>query len=161
MIKRAFKLEGGETVDLVTHVNEIMRTKDVTEVIVGTDSQNKRYNTTYVTTVVFKYFGRGAHYIYQRENVKKIKDRFDRLWGEVERSLEVAMFLENKDPETDKIRGTKVDFIELDFNKKELTGSNSMIKASAGYVTGMGFKCKVKPDDGLSAVKAADHLCRR
>jgi len=160
-MKKAFKLDSGELVDLKDHINEIMTTKDVIELIVGCDSQNKRYNTVYVVTVVFKYLTRGAHFIYQRERVVKIKDRFNRLWGEVERSIEIAQFIEDRDPVTNDIRGHKVDFVELDFNKKELTGSNSMIKASVGYVTGMGFKCKVKPDDGLSAVKAADHICRR
>ena len=160
-MKKAFKLDSGELVDLRDHVKEIMTTKDVIELVVGCDSQNKRYNTVYVVTVVFKYLTRGAHFIYQRERVVKIKDRFNRLWGEVERSIEVAQFIEDRDPGTNDIRGYKVDYVELDFNKKELTGSNSMIKASAGYVNGMGFKCKVKPDDGLSAVKAADHICRR
>lgn len=159
MEKKVFKKEGGQLIDLVDYTREVLTKHDVEQVIVGCDSQNKRYNTCYVTTVVFKYFGRGAHYIYQRENVKKIRDRFTRLWGEVERSIDVAKMLEA--PQNKGGAGIKVDYVELDFNKKELTGSNSMLKASQGYVIGMGFKCKVKPDDGLSAVKAADHVVRR
>lgn len=152
-MKKIFKLEGGESVDLIDHVREILQTKDVSEIVVGTDSQNKRYNTCFVVTVVMKYYSRGAHCVYYKENIKKIRDRYTRLWGEVERSVEVAQFLE--------ANNIKVNCVELDFNKKEMTGSNSMIKASNGYVIGMGFNCKAKPDSGLSAVKFSDNVCRR
>ena len=159
MTKKAFKLDNGQLIDLINYTNDLLRIKDVESIIVGTDSQNKRYSTTYVTTVVYKYFGRGAHCVYHRENVKKIKDRFTRLWGEVERSIEIAQQLEL--PPNKGGSGIKVDCIELDFNRKELTGSNAVLKASQGYVIGMGFSCKVKPDDGLSAVRYSDHVCRR
>ena len=154
-MKKLFKLENGESIDLIDHIKTILSDKniDVSEIVVGTDSQNKRYASCYVTAVVLKYHSRGAHAVYYRENVKKIKDRYTRLWGEVERSVEIAQLLE--------ANNIKVNYVELDFNKKELTGSNSMIKASNGYVVGMGFQCKVKPDDGLSAVKYADQVCRK
>ena len=158
-MKRVFKLITEELIDLVDHTNEIIMSKDVTEIIVGCDSQNKRYRTSYVITVVYKYFGRGAHFVYHRENVSKIKDRHLRLWGEVIRSIEVAQLLQA--PSNKGGAGIKVDWVELDFNKKELTGSNSYLQAAQGYVVGMGFKCRVKPDDGLSAVKAADHVVRQ
>lgn len=152
-MKRVFKTEQGDTVDLINYTKKLLaERKDITEVSVGTDSQNKRYNSAYVTVVCFKYGNRGGHCIHTRDNVKKIRDRFTRLWGEVERSVEVAQFLE--------VNNIKVDFVELDFNKKELTGSNPLVKSSKGFVMGMGFECKVKPDDGLSSVKFADHLVR-
>lgn len=154
-MKKVFKTEEGTVIDLITHAKEILadKTKNVSRICVGTDSQNKRYNSCYVTAVCFVYGGRGAHCVYYRENVKKIKDRFTRLWGEVERSVEIAQLLNENH--------IKVDYVELDFNQKELTGSNSMVKASRGYVIGMGFECKVKPDEGLSAVKYCDQVCRK
>ena len=152
-MKKAWKLEGGDTVDLISYTKDLLSKRpDITEISVGSDSQNKKYNTCYVVCVAFKYGNRGAHCIYYKENVKKIRNRFTRLWGECERSVEIATLL--------KLNNVSVDFVELDFNKKELTGSNPMVKSSRGFVMGMGFECKVKPDDGLSSCKYADWVCR-
>lgn len=153
-MKKLFRTEQGDTVDLVDYTKRLLaERKDITQIAVGTDSQNKRYNTCYCTTVAFQYGTRGSHCIYMKENIKKIREKFPRLWGEVTRSIEIAQLLE--------ANNIKVNFVELDFNKKELSGSNPMVASSKGYVIGMGFDCKVKPDDGLSAVKYSDSICRR
>lgn len=152
MTIKPFKLENGELVDAVKHTIEILsKHRDVT-IFVGTDSQNKRYNTVYVTCIAYKYGTRGAHYIYYRENVKKIKDRWPRLWKEVENSLEIAKLLE--------ANNIKVECVELDFNERELARSHDMVAAARGYVIGSGFKCNVKPET-QSAARAADHIVRR
>ena len=60
------------------------------EVHVGCDSQNHKRHTVYVTTVVFRFPNNGAHVIYRRERVPKILDMWTKLWGETERSVELA-----------------------------------------------------------------------
>ncbi len=148
---KPFKLENGELVDAVKHTLQVLSEhRDVT-IFVGTDSQNKRYNTSYVTAIAYKYGTRGAHCIYYRENVKKIKDRWSRLWKEVENSLEVAKMLERNN--------IKVECVELDFNEKEIARSHDMVAAARGYVIGSGFNANVKPET-QSAVRYADHIVR-
>jgi len=154
---KQFKFENGSEVDgLKEYVASIFRAWVLDKefkVFVGCDSQNKRYVTSYATCIVFKYGTRGAHVIHCRDNVRpKIKDRWQRLWGEVERSLEVAQWLRNN--------GFKVDRIDLDFNEKEIARSSEMVASARGYVLGMGFECDVKPGM-VSATRAADHLVRQ
>lgn len=152
-----FKKEGGEVVDSIRHTLQVLDEHKNVTVYVGTDSQNKRHNTCYVTCIAYKYQndsgrGTGAHYIYLRENVKRIKDRWTRLWGEVERSINVAKHLEEN--------GIKVTCVELDFNEKEIARSSDMVAAARGYVIGSNFDCNVKPETQCAA-RAADHVVRR
>ena len=157
-----YKCENGDEVDIIAHTKAVCeryahKTHDL-RIYVGCDSQNGRKmrkgssTTVYATVVAFRYGARGAHFIYTRERVKKIKDRYIRLWGEVERSLEVAKLL--------KENGINVFRVDLDFNEKEIARSSDMVKAAKGYIIGHGFDCEVKPEM-LIAAKAADHLVRK
>lgn len=152
-----FKFESGEEVkNLKEYVSAIYRKYLLDEhfkVYVGCDSQNKRYGTHYATCILFKLGLRGGHFIYQNQVIRpKIKDRWQRLWGEVERSLETAQWLT--------ANGFKVDRVDLDFNEKEIARSSEMVASARGYVIGMGFECAVKPSM-CSACRAADHLVRQ
>lgn len=149
---KQWKLEGGQQIELLTHIQEILAKNPDATIFVGTDSQNKRHFTNYVTCVCFKYNHKGAHYIYQRELVKRIRDRWTRLWKEVEKSLQVAKFIDSY--------SYKIECVELDFNEKELARSHDMVAAARGYVVGSGFNCNVKPETQCAA-KAADYVCRR
>ena len=160
-MKRAFKLEGGELVDDVTHAREVMAKHPDAKIYVGTDSQNKKRYTNYAVAVVFRYGYRGAHYMYHRYKIKKIRDRWSRLWKEVELSIEVANRL--------KEHGIPIYAIDLDFNGDETyvdsngrskqAGSNMMVSSACGYCIGLGYKVIIKPEEQIAA-KAADHLCR-
>lgn len=151
-MKKVFKLEGGESVDSITHTIEVLSENKDVKIYVGTDSQNKRHNSCYVVTIGYKFDNRGMHCIYYKENVKKIKDRYTRLWKEVEMSLEIAKHLED--------HGFKVNCIELDFNEKEIAKSHVMVSAARGYIVGSGFLCNVKPDM-QSAVRYSDFMARK
>lgn len=151
-----FQLENGEQVhDLKEYVSNIFAKHVLSEdfkVYVGCDSQNSRYNTCYVTVIAFRFSRNGTHFIFCRDNVRpKIKDRWPRLWGEVERSLEVAQWL--------KSNGFKVDCVDLDFNRKEIARSNEMVKSAKGYILGFGFNTSVKPEEQVAS-RAADHIVR-
>ena len=124
-----------------------------TKIYLGTDSQNKKYTTNYATTLVFHLGNTGCHVIYTREKGPKIPvdQYFNRLWGEVERSVAVAQYLRHHNVE--------IDHIGLDFNSDPKRKSHQLVKASLGYVEGLGFKGKIKPDM-LPAIKAADELAR-
>ncbi len=123
------------------------------KIYLGTDSQNKLNKTTYATTLVFHLGDAGCHVIYTKDivNLIPIKDYYHRLWGEVERSVNVALYLRGYDIE--------VDQIGLDLNSDPNRKSNALVSSSRGYVEAYGFTCKIKPDI-LPACCAADGLAR-
>tara|TARA_A100001037_G_scaffold227637_1_gene205618 strand:+ start:2570 stop:3031 length:462 start_codon:yes stop_codon:yes gene_type:complete len=144
-----------ETFDVAKYVKEYLELNKEHKIklYLGTDSQNKHYCTKYVTTIVFHIGNTGCHVIYNRDNVDLIPvdDYWNRLWGEVERSVKVALYLRE--------HGIEIETIGLDFNSDPKRKSNKLVKASMGYVESFGFKGRVKPDM-LPAIKAADDLAR-
>ncbi len=114
----------------------------------GCDSQN-RLKTTYATTLVFNIASTGCHVIYRKEVVPIIQDMWTRLWGEAERSVEVALYLRE--------HGIEIDTIDLDYNINPEFKSHKLVSAAVGYVESLGFKARVKPEL-LPAVYAADHI---
>lgn len=119
---------------------------------VGCDSQNLNRSTLYVTTIVLRLPGMGAKVLYRKEKVPRIADMWTKLWGETERSVELANYLR----ETCKLT---VHQIDLDFNEDPSFASHKLLNASAGYVKSMGFDCASKPSL-LMAVWAANALCK-
>lgn len=141
-----------ELSDYIKEYVELNKKHDI-KIYLGTDSQNKSNRTTYATTIVFHIGNTGCHVIYSKENVPLISvaNYWDRLWGEVERSVKVATYLRNNNIE--------IHSIGLDLNSDPNTKSNKLVQSAVGYVEGLGFKAKIKPDM-LPSIKAADDLAR-
>ena len=149
---RKFTVMGGRLKHDVCDYITAMTSESEVEVHVGCDSQNHKRHTVYVTTVVFRFPNNGAHVIYRRERVPKILDMWTKLWGETERSVELAnLILEECN--------LRVNQIDLDFNSDSQYESHKLVSASSGYITSLGFKSKVKPDL-LMAACAATVLCQ-
>lgn len=153
-----FKLLSNHQVidDLSKYIKDILTEKPHTKVYVGTDSQNARRNTIYATVIVLHYLdetesGKGGHVIYNKEIVSKIRDRYTRLWGEVERSLLVGNMLKDNN--------ISVKNIDLDFNEDPKYNSNTVLRAAVGYVEASGFTARWKPNDAFS-VRIADAICK-
>ena len=150
--QRKFTVMGGRLKHDVCDYITAMTQETEVEVHVGCDSQNHKRHTVYVTTVVFRFPNNGAHVIYRRERVPKILDMWTKLWGETERSVELAnLILEECN--------LRVNQIDLDFNSDSQYASHKLVSASSGYITSLGFKSKVKPDL-LMAAWAANVLCQ-
>lgn len=137
---------------LSEYLPEFVKAHPNCEIHVGCDSQNFNQKTTYVTTVVLRYPGKGAHVLYQKIKHPQVKDMWSRLWKEIEYSMEVAQFIQDK-------CGLKVHQIDLDFNENPDYASNKVLKAAVGYVQSMGFESKAKPHL-LMATWAANSLCQ-
>jgi predicted RNase H-related nuclease YkuK (DUF458 family) len=141
--------------DLIPYVKTYLEEnprKDI-RIYVGCDSQNlkKKPHTGYVTVVAFYIGTSGVHLIFLAEKVKKIRDNWTRLWGEVERTMQVAEELRNN--------GVPVYRIDLDFNQDDEHDSNRLVGAGEGLFKGMGYNVASKPDD-LVASRAADHIIK-
>lgn len=150
--QRKFTVMGGKLKHDVCEYITAMTSESPVEVHVGCDSQNHKRHTVYVTTVVFRFPNNGAHVIYRRERLPKILDMWTKLWGETERSVELAnLILEECN--------LRVNQIDLDFNSDSQYASHKLVSASSGYITSLGFNSKVKPDL-LMAAWAANVLCQ-
>ena len=161
MTLKVYKKVDGTLVDPVKHTREVFLKHPEAVMYIGTDSQTHRRSTAYATVIAYRYGHRGVHYIYTLQLLPKIKNLFDRLLKETEFSLECAEMLSEN--------GLKpfIESIDLDFNSLEEHGSHTLISASMGWVTGLGYKArvkipesKVKDDEILIACKAADHQVR-
>ena len=76
-MNRVFKKVTGESVpDIVKHTVDILKECPWVEVHIGTDSQNHRRSTIYVTAIAYRFGNRGVHYIYHKQKTKKIKDLY-------------------------------------------------------------------------------------
>ncbi len=140
-----------QEVELLSYVQNLTAAnKDIT-IYVGTDSQNYHLNTLYVSTVVLRYKNNGAHVLYHKEKVKKITDRWTRLWDELQRSISLVGYLQNEG-------GINVTQIDLDYNSDPKYFSHKLLPAAEGYVQSLGYNVKSKPNL-LMAAWAANVLC--
>lgn len=148
------RLTDRSTVELAEYLKEYIDQvgADNVRLYIGCDSQNKSEWTSYATTVVLHIGTTGCHVLYQRERVRpRINDFWTRLWKEVERSVEVALYLQEN--------GVEVDNIDLDLNDDPNMRSNKLVAAAKGYVESLGIKARIKPEL-LPAIHAADHIVK-
>ena len=151
-----FRTEDGRIVDLIDHCGMILGENPNSEILIGCDSQNGKKkgkgDTEYVVTVVFRHGTKGAHFIYKKVKVPKIRDLFTRLFKECEFSLEAADIVT-------KNSAFKVGAIELDYNDFKRTKSAPLVSATKGWCESQGYKVVLKSGD-MFACKAADHVLR-
>jgi predicted RNase H-related nuclease YkuK (DUF458 family) len=152
-MERVFKsLGNNKVVDLVPYLkSKLSESKDIS-IYVGCDSQNVMNETIYACVIVLHYGRSGAHVIYTKEKVNRIKDRFVKLWKEVTISLEVAQFLET--------HGMHATYVDLDLNPDPQYKSNSILRSAVGLIESYGFETRVKPDS-CAASYCADRLCKK
>ncbi|HKL03451.1 MAG TPA: ribonuclease H-like YkuK family protein [Cryomorphaceae bacterium] len=133
------KMGNRQEVELESYVKQLLHKNPGVKIYVGSDSQNYATKTLYATTVVFRYEKNGAHVIYHRESTPLVTDMWSRLWGELQRSIDVAGYLKF---ECD----VAIEQIDLDLNSDPSFPSNKVFQAAVGYAQSMGYKAKTKPD---------------
>ena len=161
-MNRVFKsLTNRQKVDLIPYIQKYLSEHTETEIFIGCDSQNHRSSTSYATVIVLHNKGRGGHVLYTQEETPRVRMNrqtakteveFQRLWSEVERSIEVAEHLKMND-----IR--KPTFIDIDLNPDPQFKSNQALRAALGYVESMGYIVRCKPE-AVSATYVADKICK-
>jgi uncharacterized protein len=119
------------------------------KVCIGTDSQVKARGTAFATVIVFIRKGKGG-FMYISEEIVQIKMTVkERMLTEVNRSVETAFELNrlftlyNVDLE-----------VHADINTNPAFKSNDALKEAMGYITGMGFAFRAKPDAFASSACA-------
>ncbi len=119
------------------------------KVCIGTDSQVKGRGTEFATVIVFIRKGKGG-FMYISEELSKVKMTVkQRMLLEVSKSVDVAYELNrlftlyNVDME-----------VHADINTNPDFKSNHALKEAMGYITGMGFVFKAKPESFASSACA-------
>jgi predicted RNase H-related nuclease YkuK (DUF458 family) len=139
-MNRVFKKMGNhQQVELGKYAQEMQKKYPAMKIYVGSDSQNYATKTLYATTVVFRFENNGAHVIYHKEATPLVNDMWTRLWGELQRSIDVAGYLRFE-------CGVRIEQIDLDLNSDPDYPSNKVFQAAVGYAQSMGYKAKTKPD---------------
>ena len=111
------------------------------KVCIGTDSQVKGRETEFATVIVFIRKGKGGFmYILHETSQRKMSVK-ERMLVEVSKSIEVAYALCRLFTVYD------VDMeVHADINTNPQFKSNEALKEAMGYIMGMGFAFRAKPD---------------
>ena len=96
MFRNRFKKFGGFYVpDIIDYLKDYLKEDPTTTISVGCDSIQKRKRTIFACTIMLYNtdIKNGAHVVFFRENVDKIRDNFERLNKEAQYCFEIAEFL--------------------------------------------------------------------
>ncbi len=111
------------------------------KVCIGTDSQQKHDVTEYATVIVFLREGRGGFmFIHNDTETQKITIK-ERMLLEVAKSIEIAYKLCSL---FDKYNVEME--VHADINTNPQFKSNAALQEATGYILGMGFAFKAKPE---------------
>lgn len=111
------------------------------KVCIGTDSQIKGPDTEFATVIVFLREGRGGFMFIHNEKTQQQYSIKERMLVEVAKSIEIAYELCDLFTEFD------VDMeVHADINTNPHFKSNEALREAMGYILGMGFAFKAKPD---------------
>ncbi|HLG38125.1 MAG TPA: ribonuclease H-like YkuK family protein, partial [Chitinophagaceae bacterium] len=137
----------GETIDIpiLSAVENAIKRETAAgfrlKVCIGTDSQVKGRETEFATVIVFLREGRGGFMFIHNEKTRQQFSIKERMLVEVGKSIEIAYELCNLFTVYD------VDMeVHADINTNPHFKSNDALKEAMGYILGMGFAFKAKPE---------------
>lgn len=122
------------------------------KVCIGSDSQVKGKHIEFATVIVFIRQGKGGFMFIHNETIQRKMALKERMLDEVNRSIEVAYEL------CSLFIAFNVDMeIHADINTNPNFKSNTALKDAMGYIMGMGFAFKAKPN-AFAGSKCADKI---
>src|SRR5580698_9976535 len=111
------------------------------KVCIGTDSQVKGTETEFATVIVFLREGHGGFMFIHNEKTRQAFTIRERMLVEVAKSIEIAYEL------CDLFNEFDVDMeVHADINTNPHFKSNEALREAMGYILGMGFAFKAKPE---------------
>jgi uncharacterized protein len=111
------------------------------KVCIGTDSQVKGKVTEFATVIVFIRKGKGGFMYINNETTKQKMSIKERMLTEVAKSIDIAYALCNI------FSRYSVDMeVHADINTNPSFKSNEALREAMGYILGMGFAFKAKPE---------------
>lgn len=137
----------GELIDLPIYQaveNAIKRETDAghkLKVCIGTDSQVKGHETEFATVIVFLREGHGGFMFIHNDKTTHQYTIKERMLVEVAKSIEIAYELCNLFT----LYNVEME-VHADINTSPNFKSNDALKEAMGYILGMGFAFKAKPE---------------
>lgn len=111
------------------------------KVCIGTDSQVKGKETEFATVIVFLREGQGGFMFISNEKTRQSFTIKERMLTEVSKSIEIAYQL------CPLFNAYDVDMeVHADINTNPQFKSNDALREAMGYILGMGFAFKAKPE---------------
>ncbi len=111
------------------------------KVCIGTDSQVRNTETEFATVIVFLREKRGGFMFISNDRTKQPYTIKERMLVEVAKSIEIAFEL------CDLFNQYDVDMeVHADINTNPQFKSNEALREAMGYILGMGYAFKAKPD---------------
>jgi uncharacterized protein len=111
------------------------------KVCIGTDSQVRNMETEFATVIVFLREKHGGFMFISNEKTKQPYSIKERMLVEVAKSIEIAYEL------CDLFNKYDVDMeVHADINTNPQFKSNEALREAMGYILGMGYAFKAKPD---------------
>ncbi len=111
------------------------------KVCIGTDSQVKGKDTEFATVIVFLREGHGGFMFIHNDKTQQRFSIKERMLTEVAKSIDIAYQLCHLFTQYD------VDMeVHADINTNPQFKSNDALKEAMGYILGMGFAFKAKPE---------------
>lgn len=149
----------GELIDLPIYQaveNAIKRETDAghkLKVCIGTDSQVKGHETEFATVIVFLREGHGGFMFIHNDKTTHQYTIKERMLVEVAKSIEIAYELCNLFT----LYNVEME-VHADINTSPNFKSNDALKEAMGYILGMGFAFKAKPE-AFASSSCANKMC--
>jgi len=134
----------------------ILREKELghkLKVCIGSDSQVKGDDVDFATVIVFLREKKGGFMFISNSNMRNTMSLKERMIMEVAKSVQVAYSI------CDLLDRHNVELeVHADINTDPHFQSNAALKEAMGYILGMGFVFKAKPD-AFASSSCADKVC--
>jgi len=143
----------------VTQINSLLTDQVINnqkQIHVGSDSHRGRKSKHIAVAIAICLWSEeiknGGWYCFKRSYVskKKLPTIYDRLFYEVQISVETASYLRD-------VLGFDIEAVHVNVNPKESELSSKYAAQFKGYVEASGFKCYLKPDDWAAGGVADKH----
>ena len=98
-VRNKFKKFGGERIpDVIEYIKDYINKNPKVTISLGCDSVQRRRKTVYAITLMFYSISikNGAHVIFFRENINKVRDNYDRLGKEAEYVHQIGEWLDTE-----------------------------------------------------------------
>lgn len=149
----------GETLDLPIYdaveaaIKREVAAGNKLKVCIGTDSQVKGHETEFATVIVFLREGHGGFMFIHNEKTTHRHSIKERMLVEVAKSIEIAYELCN----LFSLYNVEME-VHADINTSPNFKSNDALKEAMGYILGMGFAFKAKPE-AFASSSCANKMC--
>lgn len=125
------------------------------KIIIGTDSQTRDDETTFVTAIIIQRLGKGANFFYTKFRHPAMKDLRYRIYRETEYSLQCVELIKEQG-----FFSFSVDVpMEIHLDVGQQGETRKLIQEVVGWVTSVGYTAKIKPES-YAASAVADRFTK-